>query len=408
MAYALTGADRQLVRRLSEDGQEARLTVRELAGCLELSTRSWVGLVRFEGLDVRIEPKLAGGDLGLVELVAFTTGLDALERSAGARTLHAEGTGLFDLIALLLSEQCDHVLRAGLLADYVEQEDELPVVRGRLLADRQLLRRYGEVDRLWCRYDSHEQDIVENQLLAAALGQCASRVEHELTRQRVRRQLAIFLEACAPERLDLRAARGGLEYHRLNAHYSDAHALAWLVLDGLGTTDLLASGATECFTFLIDMNRLFERFVYLLVERLLTPRGLRVDYQLGDDAAIVHAGSGTSYARVIPDVLVETRTGARVAIDAKYKLYDERGLDGSDVYQAHLYAHAYGAAVILYPQSRGGSSPTRLRIRGSNGRAPTHVVAMGVPIPLVLSELRGGAGGSVTRALVAEINGALP
>jgi hypothetical protein len=32
----------------------------------------------------------------------------------------------------------------------------------------------------------------------------------------------------------------------------------------------------------------------------------------------------------------------RVAIDAKYKLYDERRLSSGDVYQSFLYAYAYG------------------------------------------------------------------
>lgn len=51
------------------------------------------------------------------------------------------------------------------------EEDDLPVVRGRLLGDQQVPRRFGRVDRLICRFDEHEQDILENQLLVAALRQ---------------------------------------------------------------------------------------------------------------------------------------------------------------------------------------------------------------------------------------------
>ena len=68
---------------------------------------------------MRVVPKLAGDNIGLVEMIEFATGLDSLRRSSSARSLHAEGTGLFDLIALLLAEGTELILRGGLLADYV-------------------------------------------------------------------------------------------------------------------------------------------------------------------------------------------------------------------------------------------------------------------------------------------------
>jgi 5-methylcytosine-specific restriction enzyme subunit McrC len=197
-------------------------------------------------------------------------------------------------------------LRGGILADYVEREDELPALRGRILGDQQMLRRFGQIDRLICRFDEYEQDIVENQLLGAALGRCATRVSHESVRRRVRRLLAVFKEVCRTDVLDLDSLRHRrISYHRLNDHYRDAHALAWLLLDGLGTPDLLASGKTRCFAFLIDMNRLFEMFIFRLVDRLLAGTGMRVHYQRGDRSIIVNASTNQSYARVIPDLLIE-------------------------------------------------------------------------------------------------------
>ena len=148
----LTPSDQRLKEEL-ESGEEGRLLVDELRTGVRVTARSWVGIVRFERFEVRVVPKLAGNNIGLVEMIEFATGLDSLRRSSSARSLHAEGTGLFDLIALLLAEGTELILRGGLLADYVEREDELPVLRGRLLGDQQMLRRFGQVDRLVCRFD---------------------------------------------------------------------------------------------------------------------------------------------------------------------------------------------------------------------------------------------------------------
>jgi 5-methylcytosine-specific restriction enzyme subunit McrC len=103
---ALTPVDHQLEQNL-EAGEEGRLLVDELRSGVRVTARSWVGVVRFERFEVCVVPKLAGGDLGLVEMIEFATGLDALRRASSARTLHAEGAGLVDLLALLLAEAAE-------------------------------------------------------------------------------------------------------------------------------------------------------------------------------------------------------------------------------------------------------------------------------------------------------------
>jgi 5-methylcytosine-specific restriction enzyme subunit McrC len=411
---SLTPADQHLKQSL-EAGDEGRLLVDELRSGVRITARSWVGVVRFEYFEVRVVPKLAGDDLGLVEMIEYATGLDALRRASSARTLHAEGAGLVDLLALLLAEAAEVILRGGILADYVEREDELLVLRGRLLGDQQVMRRFGQIDRLVCRFDEHEQDIVENQLLAAALGRCSTRVTHESVRRRVRRLLAIFQEVCRAHELDLDALRhNGIVYHRLNDHYRDAHALAWLLLDGLGTRDLLASGKTRCFAFLIDMNRLFEMFVFRLIDQLLTGTGLHLHYQRGDRSIIVNASTNQPYARVVPDLLIEATDptiGARVAVDAKYKLYDLRKLDSGDVYQSFLYAYAFSgarveavpAALLLYPSSTRSSQSVRLRVRSAQATADAEIVALGFSIPAALAEVTHGVRGPVAQAIVEAI-----
>lgn len=409
----LTQADQQLKQTL--EAGEGRLLVDELRSGVRITARSWVGVVRFEGFEVRVVPKLAGDNLGLVEMIQFATGLDALRRTSSARTLHADGASLMDLLALLLAEATEDILRGGILADYVEREDQLPVLRGRLLGDQQVLRRYGQIDRIFCRFDEHEQDITDNRLIGAALERCSTRVTHETVRRRARRLLTVFQEVCQPSELHLDAVRDqGISYHRLNEHYRTGHELSWLLLNGLGTRDLLSAGNTRCFAFLIDMNRLFETFVFRLVERLLAGTGLRVHYQLRDNSIIVHASTNQPYSRVIPDLLIEQprATGSsRIAVDAKYKLYDERKLDSGDVYQGFLYAYAFGSAdgrdlpsaLILYPTSSKSSQATRLRVRSTQPSAGAEIVALGLPIPEALAEITAGSRGPVTRAVVEAI-----
>jgi 5-methylcytosine-specific restriction enzyme subunit McrC len=376
---------------------------------LRITTRSWVGVIRFHGFELQVVPKLVGDNLGLVELIDYAAGLDALDRHPAVRTLKGSGTCLFDLLALLLVEACERVVRNGLLSDYCEVEEEIAVVRGRLLVQKQLLKRFGRIDRLECRYDEYLTDIVENRILLAALSVCANRVGHPAVAMRVRRVLAIFSEVCDLPGLNLRLARSSLVYNRMNEHYREPHELAWLILDGLGIEDIFAAGSQRCFAFLLNMNRLFERFIIRWLRQMLAGSEFRVIPPRRDRTILWNAELARPYASVIPDLLIEStcQPGWYLPVDAKYKLYDQRNIATGDIYQTFLYAYAYGekhpalpTAFVLYPASSPGGGQVLLHVRRSGGATSAQLRAIPVHIPTALAEARLGRAGSVSTGLV--------
>jgi len=392
----LSDRDRELAKGLNAG---RRVVIEELRSGLRISTRSWVGLVRFETFDLSVAPKLAGENIGLVQLLAYTTGLPGLRRIPATRTLPVDGEdlNLFDLLALLFATECAAVLKGGLISDYLSREDTLSTLRGRLLTDRQLTRQFGRLDRLECRYDVYETDTPENQVLSAALTVCARRATDPDVRRRVKRSLTIFSEVCDPAGANLRLIRETLVYTRMNEHYREAHSLAWFIFDGLGIRDLLSPGAARSFAFLIDMNALFEKFVCRALDAICSRRGLRVRYQNKDRSILWAPARDRPYAAVIPDLLIEGAGGdALLPVDAKYKRYDAKRLDNADIYQTLIYALAYGAvgaagesrALVVYPSSNVSSSEAVVEIRHSQGSVLATVCALGVHIPTLLSEVR--------------------
>jgi hypothetical protein len=100
----------------------------------------------------------------------------------------------------------------------------------------------------------------------------------------------------------------------------------------------------------------------------------------------------------------------RLAVDAKYKLYDDRNkLEPADVYQGFLYAYAYGQvesesarppiAVIVYPSSQPTVLSTHLRVRNTRGTAGAELLGLGVWVPDALAEARQRIRGPATQAL---------
>jgi 5-methylcytosine-specific restriction enzyme subunit McrC len=219
---SLSHKDRRFAKQLGED--EGRLEILELQEGIRIRAKSWVGVLRFENFQLNITPKLAGNNLGLVEMLAFTMGIDALRRNKGLRLLDFEHEGgLLDLLALLLVEECESIIRNGLMYDYIQKEDDLPVMRGRLLVRPQIRKRLGLIDRVECRFDDHSSNIIENQILLIALNAIAKFVAHPLVRRHLHRLNSIISAVCDTNVPNLSAARSGLIYNRLNSHYEDAH-----------------------------------------------------------------------------------------------------------------------------------------------------------------------------------------
>jgi 5-methylcytosine-specific restriction enzyme subunit McrC len=391
----LSDSDRRLAEVLSSG--EGRLLVTELADSVRFDASAWVGVVRFADLEVRVVPKLVGDNLGVLRMLEYSSGLGSLARLESARTLAADREGsLVDLLALLLAEASLAIAKGGILSDYVTREDALPRMRGRLLVYEQATRRFGQLDTLECRFDELETDVVENQLLAAGLAIAKRVASDEQARRLAGRAHAIFSEVA--EAAAVSSETPPLDYTRRNDQYRAPHVIARMFLRNLAVNDLYSPGAGESFAFLLDMNRLFEGFVTKLLSDMFAGSAVRVRPQARDRTLIRDARTGRPYAAVIPDVLLERMPGPslRIPVDAKYKLYDEKKIDQSDIYQTFFYAWAYAnrasdsdaQAFILYPGTR-SSVGDHLVARAADGTRGATIHALPIDVPGLLDALRG-------------------
>lgn len=372
-----------------------RIEIDEMKDGIRFKAKSWVGVMRFHNFQLQIVPKLAGENLGLVNMITYAAGINALKRYDSQRYLELQHQGsLFDLVVWLFCDACEVILAGGVLFDYERQEDTLLNLRGRLLIEKQYRQRFGQIDRLECRFDEHSSNILENQILGLGLYKAGRLAQDKLIRARARRLLTIFSEACAFDHIDIQAARSDIFYNRLNVHYREAHQLAWMIIEGLGIEDLFQSNKTPSFAFLLDMNNLFEQFLNRYLSEVLSKTKLTVAYQRRDRSIIWDVFRNRSYSQIIPDFLVSSVvTSRRLAVDAKYKLYDDRKVDPGDIAQIFLYAYAYDqsaqpTAVLIYPTEEKSDKRASMMIRQTDQYTGARIYVFGLNIPEALAEIR--------------------
>ncbi len=412
-AHKLSPADQRLASALASTS--APLQVDQLLTGLRVHATSWVGVVQFEGLELRVIPKLVGEELGVLAMLDYARGYRAVQRNDGLRSLKAEGSNFIDLIAWLLADECERIMRGGLLQDYVSRDEALPILRGRLRLLDQMRYRHGWVTPLECSYDDLLTDVTENRWLGAGLTVALRVCRHEVVRRRVAILHGLFDEACRVSSFDL-GDLGTFEYHRRNEHYRAGHGWARLLLEGMAVSDLYAPGPSHSFAFLIDMDVVFEQFVTQLLRDEFAGSDVRVRAQVQDSSLIFNDRTGRPYASLRPDVVLEREVAGvvrRLPVDAKYKLYDQRKVDGGDLYQTLLYGQAYqqndrlGDAFLLYPSGLDQNAPTPIAFRGRDGTKRGRVHVHPIAVPSVLRDIRQGGHASVDRALRAELDSSL-
>jgi 5-methylcytosine-specific restriction enzyme subunit McrC len=372
----------------------AKLLIEARPAGIRVTTRSWIGVVRLNSLEIRVEPKLAGDHIRVVEMLELTSGLDLLRRYANHHQLKTGADNLFDLIATLLVTESERLLAGGLLSDYRDNESAIPFVRGRILASEQVLKRFGQIDQIHCSFDERTEDIAENRVIAAALSICRRLVKAPGLKQRIHRCLSGFLEYCTPSSDDRLKSFTSLNYDRLNSHYKTAHEFSDLVFTNFHVEEFSADGDSKVFSFLLDMNKLFEKFIEKLLEHLCRQQDLRPSFQKRNASVICDADTGQSFAEIRPDVLLKSQTtGIAVPVDTKYKRLDDTKVNNGDIYQLFFYASAFGKptqpkrAFIFYPASTVAGKFQRIKIR-CNDNSSAIITLVGIHIPTVISEMR--------------------
>ncbi|MEU5659989.1 restriction endonuclease [Streptomyces sp. NPDC047737] len=375
---------RGTLHKLTGDQVAALVAVPDLVRLSPTSSGLWtvrgnqrVGTVRLrtrsgDAIHLHLRPKLGIRDL------LFLLSYSSTDPWRPEPVTAATTDDLLPALADLLARTARRTLESGVLHGYREVEEDLPLIRGSIRATAQL-RRTGLPLPISVRYDDHTPDIPENRILLAAL------------------HLAAYLPGVPqPTRLTLRHLADRLpgvrRLHpgeslpvwtptRLNARYSQALRLAELLLTGRsiqqeGGAPIVADG------FLLDLPRVFERFLTMTLSAATARHGIRCAPQ---DAHPLDKAGRTS---VRPD-LVLYRQGRPVSVvDAKYTSLEGKA-SREHLYQLLAYCTALGITHghLVYAATTPGTAPIDHVIRRSSVTITAHALNLNEPPAGLLAQI---------------------
>jgi 5-methylcytosine-specific restriction enzyme subunit McrC len=284
-------------------------------------------------------------------------------------------TPLLEIFIAAFFEELSGILQGGLLRRYREENDDLPLLRGRLLLHQQIRRHALRYDRLACQFDELRVDNDWNRVLKAGL----SAVRPWLASARLKRRWSELWPAFdeVSQALDPACVFERLSPDRQVARY--AHAVRWARWMVALTSPSLRAGNAGAPGLLFDTNVLFERAIAHHLRARCDRHPDRPHLVTQDTSTYLAEFSGTvahAAVPVRPDLLLRTADGIGFVADTKWKrvsLNRHGYLEPStqDVHQLLAYATAFRCAdvALIYPwhDGLGAARETVLRMTSFSG-----------------------------------------
>jgi 5-methylcytosine-specific restriction enzyme subunit McrC len=333
------------IEKESEDEEES-----EDEDHLLLSSEGFVGFLKLpSGKKIEIKPKKSAEELddhylSMWRYVNFGSGWeypDETDLGKGEEFLNSMGE--------ILNSEINQIIKKGLNKDYVKVRDETRYLKGKLLAKEQMRSHTDETFNV--EYEEISRDNPLNQLLLFATDRLRKMTVGETSNNLDRHYGYLRDEAELKSEAEIRSKLDEIDVDSTNAYYETAVEVSKKVVRN--TYYSADEGESSAYSFLIDMNYLFEEFVRKLLDGIYDSAEKPPEKNLFDE-------SEGDYEQIIkPDlVLNEGFVG-----DVKYKTYGN--IKPDDYYQVITYStlpdyedHAF----IVFLGGDGGSNTGEAKI----------------------------------------------
>lgn len=352
-----------------------------------LRARGVVGVIAAADCQLEILPKIdASGEADaapetlrrrLIHMLSVTHDL-RIDAQAKAGLGWQRDT-LLEILIRIFCHKMTEAVRHGIPRRYIDHEDDLPSLRGRLNVTRQFSVLAAQPQNLACEYDELSPDIDLNRVMKAAIIKL-SRIATAADNLRSLRELSfVYADITDVAPSALRWDRITLD--RTNDRWRVLLSLARLLLgDRHQTTN---AGNSNGHALLFEMNVLFEEYVAKLLKRGLAGSSFSISTQGGKKACLFEGDQGRFGTR--PDILIRHQDKVVMVIDTKWKRISPRiqdakqGINQSDVYQMMAYSQLYECdrVMLLYPYHQGlsGSLSQRTYAIGTVGASKKLIIS---------------------------------
>lgn len=238
-----------------------------------------------------------------------------------------EYTDAYDLLARVFSFGLGKLIRSGFHRSYIEQTEELPTVRGKILVQQSISQNTLQQKRLICSHDEYSTNDIFNQILKYTIESLLRNPNvSKTTKQDLKKKSVFFadINALPPSKIN----RQKLIFNRNSVTYKLLISIAIMLYDNTTVNEENGKTVFKDFFRQEQMHKVFEMFILnFYAAHLPRPKykvhAPKINWHLEDDANadiwgelfVVDDDLGDRRT----DIVVENRDiGLQLIFDAKY------------------------------------------------------------------------------------------
>ena len=329
-----------------------------------IKSNDYVGIIGTKDCTLEILPKIDADGRDdqernvsirkrLVHMLAVA--LDTKINEGTLTNINWEQNPILEFLIRVFTEKLFDLVRQGLPRNYEGMERDLPAIRGSLNVVHQFTKHAVNPSRLACRFDELTKDITLNQKMKATIW-FLFRYSNDARNQQRLREL-MFLYA------DIELVAAASLKHKIITLDRTNEKWHWLIemADMLLANQFQSTsgGQNKGFSFLFDMNQLFEKYLSHKIRQAVRKLGYKVELQNTEKFCLTDSRSKEQLFKIKPDIVVKSEGKVIHVIDTKWKHLKlksdnpQMGVENPDIYQMITYGQLHNSQqlTLLYPHS---------------------------------------------------------
>ncbi|MEB2492875.1 hypothetical protein SOP93_17055 [Peribacillus frigoritolerans] len=317
-----------------------------LTGRKHIKATNYVGFMKVKNKTFQVVPKIfkdnqRNADF-LFYLLNYTNKLKIHHFDSG--NLKTRKNNILEILISWFSSELLQQIEKGIYKNYVPIRENSPFIKGKLIMNQQLKLNTVEQGRYYCEYEEFTENNKMNQCflyVSELLLGCTQDRNNKGKLLNIIRFLGKVDRVVITKNDILK-----VPFNRLNKQYKSLLDFCSLVLENSSIINS-TNPKIETFTYMFDMNKLFEEFFYVFILKHTE----KLDLALVKKQ--VFLGKLFNKFNMYCDLYLKNRDNKELLLDTKYKLANEKGYSQSDFYQMFAYSHGGNTKsnkiLLLYP-----------------------------------------------------------
>ncbi len=231
---------------------------------------------------------------------------------------------IFEVFIRFFTDNLLNEFKKGIYKKYITLEDNLKVLRGKYLIDKNLANAYHQ--NIYCEFDEFSMDNELNRFFLFTI-----KTFMKFSNYSNLHKCEMILDEVTYKNIDFN--RLNIHFDRMNDRYKKSYKIALMILNKI--IPITDNSNTDNFAFLFDMAEVFEKFIGNIYKDIDKTTQLQTQKDFGN-------------LRLKPDIIFKD-----TIIDTKYKIVQNKNdLSTQDKYQMFVYGTNFNITntMLLYPK----------------------------------------------------------